>query len=48
MEKTKLPPRCHPRKLARSMAKARTGINRLSRINWREAAKDQMKGGAVK
>lgn len=37
-------PALHPRKLARSMAKARTGMNRLSRLDWRKAAADQRKG----
>lgn len=42
--KTNPAPVLHPRKLARSMAKARAGMNRLSRINWRKAAADQRKG----
>lgn len=41
--KTNPAPVLHPRKLARSMAKARTGMNRLSRIDWRKAAADQRK-----
>lgn len=33
----------HPRKLARSMAKARIGSSKLSRHDWRRAAADQAK-----
>lgn len=33
----------HPRKLARSMAKARTGIKNLRYFDWRRAAADQAK-----
>lgn len=33
----------HPRKLARSMAKARIGSSKLSRHDWRRAAVDQAK-----
>lgn len=32
-----------PRRLARSMAKARTGNSKLSRYDWRAAAADQAK-----
>lgn len=35
--------RVHPRKLARSMAKARTGMNKLRYFDWRRAAADQAK-----
>lgn len=35
--------RVHPRKLARSMAKARTGIKNLRYFDWRRAAADQAK-----
>ena len=36
------PRKVHPRKLARSMAKARIGSNKI-RNNWRRAAADQAK-----
>ena len=41
MEENKV--RIFPRRLARSMAKARTGNNKLSRYDWRAAAADQAK-----
>ena len=36
----------HPRRLARSMAKARTRRNDLSLLDWRQAAADQAKDAA--
>ena len=37
------PVKVFPRRLARKLAKARTGMNELSKIDWRRAAADQAK-----